>query len=363
MKAFLILEDGTMFEGNSIGSTKEVISEIVFNTSMIGYMEVLTDPSYAGQTVAMTYPLIGNYGVCYEDMESDKIWPDALIVRELSRIPSNFRSEETIQNFLETHQVPGISGIDTRALTRIIREKGAMKGMITTTVYEDLSEPVAKIRAHHVTGLVKEASCKESYVMKQADAFAEPVKKVALLDLGMTRSTAAALCARGCEVTVYPCSTSAETILAANPDGILLSNGPADPKENSEIVEEVKKLYESDVPMFAIGLGHLLLALAAGADTVKLPYGHHGANYPVRDLESGRAIICTQNHNYAVAAESLDAAKVVPAYVNVNDGTNEGVAYAGKNILSVQFCPETSQKMQYAGNLFDRFMNMMGGNK
>lgn len=363
MKAFLILEDGTMFEGNSIGFTKEVISEIVFNTSMIGYMEVLTDPSYAGQAAAMTYPLIGNYGVCYEDMESDRIWPDALIVRELSRIPSNFRSEDTIQHFLEKYEVPGISGIDTRALTRMIREKGTMKGMITTTAYADLSEPIERIKAHSVSGLVKEASCKESYVMKQADAFAEPMKKVALLDLGMTRSTAKALCARGCEVTVYPCGTKAETILNTNPDGILLSNGPADPRENTEIIDEVRKLYESNVPMFAIGLGHLLLALAAGADTFKLTYGHHGANYPVKDLENGRAVICTQNHDYAVVPESLDAAKIVPAYTNVNDGTNEGVTYVGKNILSVQFCPDGSQKMQYAGNLFDRFLNMMGGNK
>ncbi|MDO5406071.1 MAG: carbamoyl phosphate synthase small subunit [Eubacteriales bacterium] len=363
MKAFLILEDGTVFEGNSIGSTKEVISEIVFNTSMIGYMEVLTDPSYAGHAVAMTYPLIGNYGVCYEDMESDKIWPDALIVRELSRIPSNFRSEDTIQHFLEKYEIPGISGIDTRALTRMIRENGTMKGMITTTVYEDLAEPVARIKAHSVSGLVKEASCKESYVMKQAEDFAEPVKKVALLDLGMTRSTAAALCARGCEVTVYPCDTRAETILSSNPDGILLSNGPSDPKENTEIIAEVRRLYESEVPMFAIGMGHLILALAAGADTCKLTYGHHGANYPVKDLESGQAVICTQNHDYAVVPESMDAAKMAAAYVNVNDGTNEGVSYAGKNILSVQFCPDGSQKMQYTGNLYDRFLNMMGGNK
>lgn len=283
MKAFLILEDGTVFEGTSIGSTREVISEIVFNTSMTGYLEVLTDPSYAGQAVVMTYPLIGNYGICYEDMESDRPWPDGYIVRELSRIPSNFRSEDTIQNFLEKYDIPGISGVDTRALTKILREKGTMNGMITTREYDDLTDPIARMHAYTVTGVVKKTSCKEKYILPASDAFEKPIKKVALLDLGAKRNIARSLAQRGCEVTIYPCDTTAEEILASSPDGIMLSNGPGDPKENVEIIKEIRKLYESDVPIFAICLGHQLMALATGADTFKLKYGHRGGNHPVKD--------------------------------------------------------------------------------
>lgn len=357
MKAFLILEDGTVFEGTSIGSAKEVISEIVFNTSMTGYLEVLTDPSYAGQAVVMTYPLIGNYGICFEDMESDRPWPDGYIVRELSRIPSNFRSEDTIQHFLEKHDIPGISGIDTRALTKILREKGTMNGMITTHVYTDLSEPISRMKDYCVTGVVKATSCKETYVLP-GDG-----KKVALLDLGAKKNIARSLNERGCEVTVYPCTTTAEEILATNPDGIMLSNGPGDPKENVEIIAEIRKLYESNVPIFAICLGHQLMALATGADTFKLKYGHRGGNHPVKDLETGRAYISSQNHGYAVDPESLDPNVAVPAFTNVNDGTNEGLKYVGKNIFTVQYHPEACPGPQDSSYLFDRFLKMMGGNE
>lgn len=357
MKAFLILEDGAVFEGTSIGSAKEVISEIVFNTSMTGYLEVLTDPSYAGQAVVMTYPLIGNYGICYEDMESGKPWPDGFIVRELSRIPSNFRSEDTIQNFLKQYDIPGISGIDTRALTKILREKGTMNGMITTTVYHDLSEPVSRMKGYSVTGVVKAASCKETSVLPGSG------KKVALLDLGAKRNIARSLNERGCEVTIYPCDTPAEQILAANPDGIMLSNGPGDPKENVEIIAEIRKLYQSPTPIFAICLGHQLMALAAGADTYKLKYGHRGGNHPVKDLETGRVYISSQNHGYAVDPDSLDPQVAAPAFVNVNDGTNEGLKYKGKNIFTVQYHPEACPGPQDSGYLFDKFIQMMGGNK
>lgn len=357
MKAFLILEDGTVFEGTSIGSAKEVISEIVFNTSMTGYLEVLTDPSYAGQAVVMTYPLIGNYGICFEDMESDRPWPDGYIVRELSRIPSNFRSEDTIQNFLKKHDIPGISGIDTRALTKILREKGTMNGMITTTVYTDLSEPISRMKDYRVTGVVKATSCRETYVLPGTG------KKVALLDLGAKKNIARSLNERGCEVTVYPCTTTAEEILATSPDGIMLSNGPGDPKENVEIIAEIRKLYESDVPIFAICLGHQLMALATGADTFKLKYGHRGGNHPVKDLETGRAYISSQNHGYAVNPDSLDPKIAVPAFVNVNDGTNEGLKYTGKNIFTVQYHPEACPGPQDSSYLFDRFLKMMGGNE
>ncbi len=355
MKAFLILEDGTVFEGTSIGSAREVVSEIVFNTSMTGYLEVLTDPSYAGQAVVMTYPLIGNYGISYEDMESGRPWPDGYIVRELSRLPSNFRSVDTIQNFLIKYDIPGICGIDTRALTKILREKGTMNGMITVNEYDDFSEPLERIKAYRVEGVVKRTSCREKYVIPG------PGKHVALLDLGMKRNIARSLNSRGCEVTVYPCDTPAEEILAAQPDGIMLSNGPGDPKENTEIIGEIKKLYGSDIPIFAICLGHQLMALAAGGDTYKLKYGHRGGNHPVKDLATGRVYITAQNHGYAVDPESLDDSVAVEAFVNVNDHTNEGLRYVGKNIFTVQYHPEASPGPHDSAYLFDEFIDMMGG--
>ena len=353
MKAYLILEDGTVFEGTSIGSSREVISEIVFNTSMTGYLEVLTDPSYAGQAVVMTYPLIGNYGICREDMESRQAWPDGYIVRELSRIPSNFRSGDTIDHFLKEQDIPGISGIDTRALTKILREKGTMNGMITTNGDYDLEEVKEKIRQYTVKGVVLKTSVKKPYVLP-GDG-----KKVALLDCGAKDNIARNLNKRGCEVTVYPADTPAEEILKTNPDGIMLSNGPGDPAENVGIIEEVRKLYESSVPIFAICLGHQLMALATGAKTYKLKYGHRRGNHPVKDLETGRVYITSQNHGYAVDEESLDPSVAVPAFVNVNDKTNEGLKYVGKNIFTVQYHPEACPGPLDSGYLFDRFMRMM----
>ena len=353
MKAYLILEDGTVFEGTSIGSSREVISEIVFNTSMTGYLEVLTDPSYAGQAVVMTYPLIGNYGICREDMESRQAWPDGYIVRELSRIPSNFRSGDTIDHFLKEQDIPGISGIDTRALTKILREKGTMNGMITTNGDYDLEEVKEKIRQYTVKGVLLKTSVKKPYVLP-GDG-----KKVALLDCGAKDNIARNLNKRGCEVTVYPADTPAEEILKTNPDGIMLSNGPGDPAENVGIIEEVRKLYESSVPIFAICLGHQLMALATGAKTYKLKYGHRGGNHPVKDLETGRVYITSQNHGYAVDEESLDPSVAVPAFVNVNDKTNEGLKYVGKNIFTVQYHPEACPGPLDSGYLFDRFMRMM----
>ena len=353
MKAYLILEDGTVFEGTSIGSSREVISEIAFNTSMTGYLEVLTDPSYAGQAVVMTYPLIGNYGICREDMESRQAWPDGYIVRELSRIPSNFRSGDTIDHFLKEQDIPGISGIDTRALTKILREKGTMNGMITTNGDYDLEEVKEKIRQYTVKGVVLKTSVKKPYVLP-GDG-----KKVALLDCGAKDNIARNLNKRGCEVTVYPADTPAEEILKTNPDGIMLSNGPGDPAENVGIIEEVRKLYESSVPIFAICLGHQLMALATGAKTYKLKYGHRGGNHPVKDLETGRVYITSQNHGYAVDEESLDPSVAVPAFVNVNDKTNEGLKYVGKNIFTVQYHPEACPGPLDSGYLFDRFLKMM----
>ncbi len=354
MRAFLILEDGTVFEGTHIGARREIISEIVFNTSMAGYLEVLTDPSYAGQAVCMTYPLIGNYGICTEDMESRKPWCDGFIVRELSRLPSNFRCDMTIQQFLEDNGVPGIAGIDTRALTRILREKGTMNGMITTDEAYDLDTIIPKLKAYTTGKVVERVTCGEKYTLQ-----GEKGLKVALLDLGTKDNIARSLAARGCDVTVYPATTTAAEILADQPDGIMLSNGPGDPKECTIIIEEIRKLYESDVPIFAICLGHQLMALATGADTFKMKYGHRGGNHPVKDLSTGRVYISSQNHGYVVDMDKLDPKVAVPAFVNVNDGTNEGLSYTGKNIFTVQFHPEACPGPQDSGFLFDRFIEMI----
>ena len=353
MKAFLILEDGHVFTGRSIGSTREAVSEIVFNTSMTGYLEVLTDPSYAGQAVVMTYPLIGNYGICYEDMESERPWVDGFIVRELSRMPSNFRSEDTIQNFLEKNDIPGICGIDTRALTKILRESGTMNGMITTDENYNMDEVMKKLKAYSTGDEVSKVSCHEKKVLP-GDGY-----KVALLDLGAKKNIARSLNERGCEVTIYPSSTTSEEIIASRPDGIMLSNGPGDPKACVQVIKEIRKLYETEIPIFAICLGHQLMALATGADTFKLKYGHRGGNHPVKDMETGRVYISSQNHGYAVDPESLDPQVAVPAFTNVNDGTNEGLKYVGKNIFTVQYHPEACPGPQDSSYLFDRFLKMM----
>lgn len=389
MKAFFILEDGTVFEGTHIGAEKEIISEIVFNTSMAGYLEVLTDPSYAGQAVCMTYPLIGNYGVCMEDMESRQPWPDGFIVRELSRIPSNFRCDKTIQEFLTENGVPGIAGIDTRALTKILREKGTMNGMITTDENYDLQSILPRLKAYTTGKVVEKVTCESKYTVKGSQTLEEngPIsgsavytdekekkptlvrelngknKKVALLDLGTKKNIAQSLAQHGCDVTVYPALTSAEEILADQPDGIMLSNGPGDPKECESVIREIKKLYDSDVPIFAICLGHQLMALATGADTFKMKYGHRGGNHPVKDLKTGRVYITSQNHGYVVDMDRLDPKVATPAFVNVNDGTCEGLSYTGKNIFTVQYHPEACPGPQDSAYLFDRFIDMMGGNK
>lgn len=354
MKAFLILEDGTVFEGKHIGSDKDMISEIVFNTSMTGYLEVLTDPSYAGQAVVMTYPLIGNYGVT-PDMESKKAWPDGYIVRELSRMPSNFRCEKTIQDFLKEQDIPGIADIDTRALTQVLREKGTMNGMITVNETYDLEEILPKLKAYQVGDVVSKTTCSEKYMLPGGG------KKVALLDLGAKNNIANSLSKRSCQVTVYPAHTTAEEIISAHPDGIMLSNGPGDPADHTSIIKEIKKLYQTNIPIFAICLGHQLMALALGASTHKLKYGHRGGNHPVKDLKTGRVYISSQNHGYVVDAGSMDSNIAAPAFVNVNDNTNEGLEYRGKNIFTVQFHPEACPGPQDSGYLFDRFMDMMEG--
>ena len=394
MKAFLILEDGTVFTGTSFGAAKEVISEIVFNTSMAGYPEVLTDPSYAGQAVCMTYPLIGNYGVCLEDMESVRPWPDALIVRETCHVPSNFRSDESLDAFMKKYDIPGISGIDTRALTKLLREIGTMNGMITTDEHYDLQIILPQLKKYTCGKVVEKVTCKEKYTVPGAKDLSEngPISghaffdsneyekyqdgdksckekrpslvrnlngqglKIGLLDVGLKENIVRSLSMRGCDVTVYPAWTPAAEILADQPDGIMISNGPGDPKECTSIIAEVRKLYESNVPIFAICLGHQLMALATGSDTFKLKYGHRGGNHPVKDLTTGRVYISSQNHGYAVDESSVNPAIAEPLFVNVNDGTNEGLIYKGKNIFTVQFHPEACPGPQDSGFLFDRFI-------
>lgn len=394
MKAFLILEDGTVFTGTSFGAAKEVISEIVFNTSMAGYPEVLTDPSYAGQAVCMTYPLIGNYGVCLEDMESVRPWPDALIVRETCHVPSNFRSDESLDAFMKKYDIPGISGIDTRALTKLLREIGTMNGMVTTDEHYDLQIILPQLKKYTCGKVVEKVTCKGKYTVPGAKDLSEngPISghaffdsneyekyqdgdksckekrpslvrnlngqglKIGLLDVGLKENIVRSLSMRGCDVTVYPAWTPAAEILADQPDGIMISNGPGDPKECTSIIAEVRKLYESNVPIFAICLGHQLMALATGSDTFKLKYGHRGGNHPVKDLTTGRVYISSQNHGYAVDESSVNPAIAEPLFVNVNDGTNEGLVYKGKNIFTVQFHPEACPGPQDSGFLFDRFI-------
>lgn len=394
MKAFLILEDGTVFTGTSFGAAKEVISEIVFNTSMAGYPEVLTDPSYAGQAVCMTYPLIGNYGVCLEDMESVRPWPDALIVRETCHVPSNFRSDESLDAFMKKYDIPGIAGIDTRALTKLLREIGTMNGMITTDEHYDLQIILPQLKKYTCGKVVEKVTCKEKYTVPGAKDLSEngPISghaffdsneyekyqdgdksckekrpslvrslngqglKIGLLDVGLKENIVRSLSMRGCDVMVYPAWTPAAEILADQPDGIMISNGPGDPKECTSIIAEVRKLYESNVPIFAICLGHQLMALATGSDTFKLKYGHRGGNHPVKDLTTGRVYISSQNHGYAVDESSVNPAIAEPLFVNVNDGTNEGLIYKDKNIFTVQFHPEACPGPQDSGFLFDRFL-------
>ncbi len=272
-------------------------------------------------------------------------------------MPSNFRCEGTIQEFLKEQDIPGIAGIDTRALTKILREKGTMNGMITTDEAYDLQEILPKLKEYRIGDVVSEAACTEKEVLVGEGC------KVALMDFGAKSNIARSLNIRGCEVTIYPAHTAAEDIIASHPDGIMLSNGPGDPETNVSIIKEVKKLSDTDIPIFAICLGHQLMALAHGGKTYKLKYGHRGGNHPVKDLATGRVYISSQNHGYAVDASTIDETVAKEAFVNVNDGTNEGLAYIGKDIFTVQFHPEACPGPQDSGYLFDRFIQMMKDRK
>ena len=358
MKATLILENGMTFTGESIGSTADRICEMVFNTSMVGYQEILTDPSYAGQGIVMSYPLIGNYGVNSEDNESSRPWGEAFVVRHLSRRGSNFRCEGDLDDYLKEHGITGIQGVDTRAITRILRSQGTMNGMITCAEHFSIQELLEPIKAYRVQGTVERVSREEVQVYP---SIPRQKLRVALMDFGVKENMIRCLQERGCEVTVFPAHTTAVEVLAGNFDGVMLSNGPGDPADNVAIIAEIQELYASGIPIFAVCLGHQLMALATGARTRKMRFGHRGANHPVKDLDAGRVFITSQNHGYVVRAESVDPAVAQVSHINVNEGSVEGLRYTNGNVYTVQFHPEASPGPKDTEHLFDRFVRRMEG--
>ena len=353
MKAYLVLENGMVFKGKRIGAPADTVGELVFTTGMEGYLETLTDPSYAGQIIMQTFPLIGNYGVIPEDFEGES-FAAGYVVRGLCDAPSNFRSEGDLDSFLKERGIPGICGVDTRQITRIIREQGVMNATICSEVPEDL----AAVKSYRVTGQVARVSCRDisDYPAQGMELF-----RVVLVDYGAKRNIIRCLTKRGCRVTVVPCSMVAEDILLLDPDGVMLSNGPGDPAENTLQISQIAKLI-GKLPVFGICLGHQLTALAMGGSTYKLKYGHRGANQPVKRLSDGRTFISSQNHGYAVDIESMEGKGTV-SFVNANDGSCEGLEYPGKNCFTVQFHPEASAGPRDTEFLFDRFIKMMGGGK
>lgn len=360
MKATLILANGAVFQGESIGACGDRVCEMVFNTSMTGYQEILTDPSYAGQGIVMSYPLIGNYGVNHEDNESSQPWAEAFVVRHLSPRGSNFRCEGTLDNFLKEHDIVGIQGVDTRALTRILRSQGAMNGMITCAEHFNVNEVMERLGQYRVTGAVDRVTRREPEVF---EAQGSQRCHVAMMDYGVKNNMIGCLTRRGCKVTVFPARTPAETILQGGFDGVMLSNGPGDPAENTGIIQELKKLYNSNLPIFGVCLGHQLLALATGAKTGRLDYGHRGGNHPVRDMEKGQVFITSQNHGYMVLADSVDPTVAEISHVNVNDGTVEGLCYKRPNCFTTQFHPEANAGPKDTEYLFNRFVDSMGGDR
>jgi len=367
--AILALEDGTLCRGRAFGARGERDGEVVFNTSMTGYQEVLTDASYRGQIVTMTYPLIGNYGINDEDMESSRAWLGGFVVKELSRIPSNWRATKTVDAFLKEQDVVGIEGVDTRALTRHIREAGAMKAILST---EDLEPESLVEKAQASPGLigrdlVKDVTCGEQNdwtdALREGDPQRGELLDVAVLDCGVKYGILRHLARVGCRPVVLPAATPAEGILALRPDGVLLSNGPGDPAALPYVVETVRELVDGGngggVPVFGICLGHQVLGQALGGTTYKLKFGHHGANHPVKDTRTGKVAITVQNHGFCVDIDSLDRDAVDITHINLNDGTLEGIRHRRLPVSSVQFHPEASAGPHDANYLFERFAAQM----
>lgn len=351
MKARILLEDGTLFEGTSFGAKGQSVGEVVFNTSMTGYQEILTDPSYCGQIVVMTYPLIGNYGINRDDNESLRPHAHGLVVREAAEFTSNWRSEQSIDHYLEEYGIIGIAGIDTRMLTRKLRVHGTMKGIITTGD-EPIEELKERIQAPLMRDQVARVSTKSIHI---APSFG---KRVVLMDFGAKHNIQRELVERNCEVISVPYDTTAEEILRFRPDGVMLSNGPGDPKDVPEAIRTVQKLL-GKVPIFGICLGHQLFALACGADTEKMKFGHRGGNHPVKELATGRTVITSQNHGYAVQADSVNGTDLVISHIALNDGTVEGLVHKTLPAFSVQYHPESAPGPLDSGYLFDHFHELM----
>ncbi len=354
-QAYLVLENGKVFQGCSFGAVKDVVGELVFTTAMTGYLETLTDPSFYGQIVIQTFPLIGNYGVIPQDFESEAPSLKAYIVREWCQDPSNFRSQGDLDTFLKASGVVGLYGIDTRALTRIVREVGVMNAKV---MYQPpAEEDFAQLRTYRIENAVKAVGCRPVSVTKPEG---EIKHRVVLWSFGAKQNIERELVKRGCEVTMVPADSTAEQILAYKPDGIMLSNGPGDPMDNLDIVEQLRRVCEAKIPTFGICMGHQLLALSQGARTEKMKYGHRGENQPAKDTKTGRVYITSQNHGYVVVGDSLPATAEV-RYINVNDGTCEGVSYHNMPAFSVQFHPEAAGGPLDTGFLFDEFMQLMEG--
>ena len=353
-KAWLLLADGTVYEGEGFGAAGERVAELVFTTGMTGTAESLTDPSYAGQMICFTFPQLGNYGIAMDDCESGRVHCAAVIVREYCDLPSNFRCEKTVGALLAENGVVGISGLDTRRITQTIREYGVMNAAVTDA--PPTEELLARVRNYNVTGVVAATSVAAPVVLPCPGA----KYSVALMDYGYKKSIADCLIKRGCAVTVYPHDTSAEAVLTAGHDGVMLSNGPGDPAENVYEIAQIKAMM-GRIPIFGICLGHQMMALAQGAKTGKMKFGHRGANQPAKDLQTGRVYVTSQNHGYAVEAASLASTKGVLRFVNVNDGSVEGVDYPELNAFSIQFHPEAHGGPHDSEGMFDRFTAMMGG--
>lgn len=356
-KAYLVLQNGRIFEGSRFGAEGDITAELVFTTGMTGYIETLTDPSYHGQIVVQTFPLIGNYGVIPADFESPAPKLSAYVVRELCTTPSNFRCEEELDGFLRRMGVIGLCGVDTRALTKIIREYGVMNASVLSGLPADIGAYTETLAKKELSSDVFSVTCKKPFAASE-----DGTPHIVLWDFGFKGAIAGKLASRGCKVTVMPASSTAEEILAQKPDGIMLSNGPGDPAVYTDIIANIRKVLDSKIPVFGICLGHQLLALARGAKSMKLKYGHRGANQPVRDTRTGKLFITSQNHGYAIIPESLpEFAKMT--FENVNDGTCEGIHYSDLPAFSVQYHPEACGGPQDTEYLFDEFLSMIGGGR